>query len=133
MGADRYTIARQLAHRITQPFPALNLDHLRTRLHQLRRAVQGLLRGGAGHERKVGDDKGAVVSALYAGSVINHIFQPDRQGAVMALQDHPQRIADEEHLNARRAQCMCKCCVVAGEHGDLFTALLEVFQVCQSD
>lgn len=89
LDTHRYAVARQLMHRVTQPLPALDLDHLRTRLHQLRRAVQGLLWRGAGHERKVSDDEATVVSALYAGRVINHIFQFDRQGAVIALQNHP--------------------------------------------
>jgi hypothetical protein len=38
----------------------------------------------------------------------------------MALQDHPQRIADEEHLNACRTQFMCKSGVITGKHGDFY-------------
>ena len=100
MRAHRDAAVGQQADRLGQPGGALELDHVGAGLHQQRRIVQGLLGGRVGHERQVGDDHRAAVATLDAGSVVGHIGDGDRQGAVVTLQDHAERVADQQHLDA---------------------------------
>lgn len=75
---------------LCQPGGAFELDHVGAGLHQGGAVGEGLLRCGVGHERQVGEDQGALVATLDAGSVVGHFGGRDRQGTVMALQDHAQ-------------------------------------------
>ncbi len=46
----------------------------------------------------------------------------------MALQDHAQGVANQQHIDTRLAGRMGEGGVIAGQHGDLFTVLLEALQ-----
>ncbi|MNW20978.1 hypothetical protein D3C71_2216390 [compost metagenome] len=46
----------------------------------------------------------------------------------MALQDHAQRVAHQQHFDAGLAGDLGEGSVVAGQHGDFFTLGLEAMQ-----
>jgi hypothetical protein len=126
--AHRNTALGQQTNRFAQPCRALDLDHVRTGLHQHRTVGEGLFGGGVGHEGKVGEDHCTLIAAFDAGNVIGHFGSGDWQRTVVALQDHPQRVADQQHFDTRLAGSVGEGRVVAGEHGDLFTFLLQAQQ-----
>ncbi len=95
------------------------------RLHQRRAVDQGLLQCGVGHERQVGENHCALVAAFHACNVVRRFSGGNRQGAVVALQDHAQRVAYQQHFDTRLGGRVGEGCVVAGEHGDFFTLLLH--------
>ncbi|MCY1175339.1 hypothetical protein D9M73_155720 [compost metagenome] len=123
--AHRHTTLGQQADGFGQPGCAFDFYHVGAGLHQCGAVGKGLLRRGVGHERQVGEDQRAVVAAFDAGGVVGHLRRGDRQGAVVALQDHPQRVAHQQHFNAGLAGGLGEGRVVAGQHGDFFTLGLE--------
>ncbi len=133
MHADRHSTLVQQAHRLGQPGCAFDLEHMGAGLHQLGRAAQGLFSGGVGHEWQVGQDQCPVVAALDRRDVIGHVSGADGQGAVVSLQHHAQGVAYQQDFDACLAAGVGKGGVVAGQHGDFLTFLLEALQGGQSD
>ncbi|VTQ32412.1 Uncharacterised protein [Pseudomonas aeruginosa] len=128
MRADRHAHLCQAGDRLRQPGPTLQLDHVCAGLHQADRVGKGLGHGMAGFEGQVGDDQGTFVTAFHAGRVIGHFLVADRQGAVVTLQYHSERISDQKHVHAGLAGGVGEGGVVAGQHGDLLAALLQPLQ-----
>ncbi len=133
MRADRDAALGQQADRIGQPQRPFNLDHVRAGLHQQGAVDHGLLGGGVGHERQVGEDQGIAVTAFDGGHVISHFCGGDRQGAVVALQNHAEGVAHQQHFDAGLVAGVGEGRVVAGQHGDFFTFLLQTLQGGQGD
>jgi hypothetical protein len=126
--AYRHAALGQLANRLGQPGRAFQFDHMGTGLHQCGAVVQGLFEGGVGHKGQVGEDQCAPVAAFDAGGVVGHIAHADRQGAVMALQNHTQGVAHQQYINPGLAGGLGEGGVIAGQHGDFLAALLEAVQ-----
>ncbi|MNC39241.1 hypothetical protein D3C75_878900 [compost metagenome] len=97
-------------------------------LHQCGAVGKGLLRGGVRHERQVGEDQRAVVATFDAGGMVGHVRGGHRQCAVVALQDHAQRVAHQQHFDTGLAGGLGEGRVVAGQHGDFFTLGLEAIE-----
>ena len=129
MAAYRYAARRQKADGLDHGFTAFDLDHLRAGRHQLRR-IPERIRGTSLEcaERHVGDDPRAFGTARNTGRVINNVGERDRQGRVMALQHHAERIADQQRIHARGVEHRGKTRVVAGQHRDLLAVLRHLVQ-----
>ena len=128
VGAGGDATLGQQADGLGQPAGAFEFDHVCTGLHQGCTVMQRLFGGGIGHKGQVRENQRATVAAFDAGDVVSHIGNADRQGAVMALQDHAQGVADQQHLDSGLAGNLGEGGVVAGQHGDFLTALLEALQ-----
>ncbi|RMS30147.1 hypothetical protein ALP68_05008 [Pseudomonas ficuserectae] len=115
----------QQTDRLGQPSSAFDLDHVRTCLHQRRAVDEGLLQRGVGHERQVGENHGALITAFHTRNVVRGFGGRDGQGAVVTLQDHAQRVAYQQHFDTGLAGGVGEGCVVAGQHGDFLTLLLH--------
>ncbi|EXI72903.1 MAG: hypothetical protein AW07_03039 [Candidatus Accumulibacter sp. SK-11] len=54
--------------------------------------------------------------------MVGDVVERDRQGRVMTLQDHAERVADEQGIDARGFAELREAGVVAGEDSDLLAA-----------
>jgi hypothetical protein len=54
--------------------------------------------------------------------VVGHLGELDRQGRGVALHDHAERIADQQHVDAGGVEHAREAGVVAGQHGELLAA-----------
>ena len=101
-GMPRSTRKRTVSAR---PAAAFELDHLRAGLHQTAALRKRLLaRLVVAGERQVGDQPGVAVAARHAARVVRHLVERHRQGAVVPLQHHAERIADQQHVDAGRVE-----------------------------
>ena len=122
VSADRHASSLQKGHCVGKPATALELDHLRAHGHERGSILIGLLgRDLVAPKWHVGHHQSHRLGTGHAGRVIRHIFQGDRQGGVVALQDHTQGIANEQNLHPGCIEHMGKGCVIAGEHGEPLT------------
>ena len=97
---------------------ALQLDGLNAAfLHQSARGPQRIVaRDLVRHERQVTDQVGPFGTTGHACAVIDHVVQRHRQGVVMTLHDHAQRVAHENHVRTRHVDQACHGRVVGGDH-----------------
>ncbi len=128
VGAHRHTALGQQPDGLGQPGCTFDLDHMGAGLHQRRTVGKGRFGRGVGHERQVGENQCAVIAALDRGGVVGHVCRGDRQGAVMALQDHAQGVAHQQDVDASLAGCLGERRVIAGQHGDFFTLGLQAIE-----
>ncbi|MCY1428456.1 hypothetical protein D9M71_443390 [compost metagenome] len=128
MRTHGYATFGQQADGFAQPGCAFDFYHVGAGLHQRCAVGKGLFRGGVRHERQVGEDQRAIVATFDAGCVVGHVRRGHRQCAVVALQDHPQRVAHQQHFDAGLAGGLGEGRVVAGQHGDFFTLGLEAVE-----
>lgn len=130
MAADRDTACRQKASGRRHLAAAFDFHHLGTGRHQLGGVAKGQFRafliGCKGH---VGNDQWPVAATGNAGDVVHHVGLRYWQCRVMSLQDHAQRVTDEQGINAAGLRDTGKGGVVAGQHDDLFTAFALADQI----
>ena len=82
-----------------------------------------------GAERQVGDDEGPAGAADHRRGQRDELVQGDRDRRVVTEDDHPGRVADQEHRDARLVEDVRGQRVVRGEHGPLLAAGLGLGQV----
>ena len=85
------------------------------------------------HERHVADDVRPPHAAHDRAAVVDHLVERDGERRVVALDDHAERIADEQHVGAGFVEEPRERGVVGGEHGDLLAALLHLPQGVDGD
>src|SRR5690606_22048732 len=66
-------------------------------------------------------------------TVINDVLEGDGQGGLVALYDHAEGIADQQHINLTFVEKLREGGVVGSEHGDLLTALFHHLQGVDGD
>ena len=99
---------------------ALQLDHLRAGLQQPHRVFECLLRTDLiGAEWHVRDDEGALRATGDRAGVVGDVLDGHRQGRIVPLHHHAERIADQQRIDAGAVQHRSKGRVVAGQHRDL--------------
>ena len=98
--------------------PPFELDCVGTGLlHEPCRGGERLLgRGLVGAERKVRDHQGARGAPHDGRDERHHLVDGDREGRVVAVDDHRGRVADQEHRDAGRVEQARGQGVVGGEH-----------------
>nr|GEU28121.1 hypothetical protein [Tanacetum cinerariifolium] len=126
--ADRHAAFGQEAHGVGQPCAAFDLDHVGAGLHQLHGIVVRRFRRAVGAERQVGHDHGGLAAARHGGRVVGQFGHGDGQRGRMAVADHAERIADQQHLHAAAVHQRSEAGVIAGEHGDFFAARAQFGQ-----
>ena len=119
--------------RVRNPGAALQFDHLRAGAHEPCGVLQGLCLGGIAHEGHVPNQESPTIAALHATDVIDHIFHGHRQSAVVPLQDHAKRIADQNDIYAGLTQKLAKTGVIGGQAGELLLPLLHFLQRAEGD
>jgi hypothetical protein len=123
VSADRNAARTQKARRLGHVHAAFELDHLGAGGHQgdrvAQRPLRALLEAAEGH---VGDHQRSPAAARDAGGVVGDVGERHRQCRFMALQDHAERVADEQGVDAGAIAQLRKACVVTREHGDLVAA-----------
>ncbi len=107
---------------------ALELDRVTAAiLHQLPGVGHRLLeRRLIRHERHVADDVSSPGSPRDRATVIGHLVERHRQGRVVTLDDHAERIADQEDVRACFFEKPRKRGVIGSEHGDLLAFLFHL-------
>jgi hypothetical protein len=98
--ADRNLALDQVADDVDLEAGTFDLDHLGTGLQQLQRGIQRAFRGGIGAERQVGHQQRTLQHAGHGAGVVDHVGHGHRQGRIMTLHDHAQRIADQDQVDA---------------------------------
>ena len=76
-------------------------------------------------EGHVGDDEGAADGAANGAGVVQHLVHGDGEGVVVAEDDHGERVADEEEVDAGFVDQARAGVVVGGERGDGFALALH--------
>jgi hypothetical protein len=89
----------QFLHLVHHPLAAFELDRVRPGfLQEPDRGGQGLARRDlVGAERQVRDDHRPPGAADHGGGERDQVVHRHRNGAVVAEDDHPGRVADEQH------------------------------------
>ena len=77
--------------------------------------VDGGVVGAVGH---VGDEEGAAEGAGNGAGVMEHLVEGDGEGVFVAEDDHAERVADEDHVDAGLVDQARGGIVVRGEGGD---------------
>lgn len=109
MRTDRNAVAAELAHRLGQRAAAFQLDDLRAAfLHQSGGVAHRLVDRGVAGERHVGHQQRSLATPRRRLGVIDHLFHRDRHGGALALDDHAQRIADQDDLHTCRSSNAAK-------------------------
>ncbi|KAG1386546.1 hypothetical protein G6F59_016805 [Rhizopus arrhizus] len=96
MRADRDLALDQIADDVDLEAGTFDLDHLGTGLQQLQRGIQRAFGRSVGAKRQVGPQQRTLQYAGHGAGVVDHVGHGHRQGRIMALHDHPQRIADQD-------------------------------------
>jgi hypothetical protein len=133
MRAHRNRPFDQKAHCVREPFTALELHHLRAGAHQFHRAPEGVFRRAVRAERQVGHHQRRGPRPRDARRVIRDVGERHRQGGRLALQHVAERIADQQHVDARAIQQRGEARVVTGQHGDLFAGVAHCLQFRHGD
>ena len=104
-------------HRVDALAPTFELHRRRSGAHEPRGVGDGLLaREVVAHPRQVGDDERARLRARDRTGVVRHVVDRDVQRVVVAEHDHRDRVAHEDHVDARGVDRSCRGCVVRGDH-----------------
>ena len=78
------------------------------------------------HERHVADDVRPPHAANHRAAVVRHLFEGHRERGVVALDDHAERVADEQHVGAAFIEEPPERRVVRGQDGDLLASLFHL-------
>ena len=133
MRTDRYAALNQSMNAVTEPGAPFQLDHLRARLHQAGAGMQRVVRIGEAHKRQVGHDQGVGSSPRHALRVVGHGIQRHRDGCVVALQHHAERVAHQNGVSARFARKLCESRIIGRNHDELVARGLHVVQGTNGD
>ncbi|KAG1450140.1 hypothetical protein G6F57_016478 [Rhizopus arrhizus] len=128
MRADRDLALDQIADDVDLEAGTFDLDHLGTGLQQLQRGIQRAFGRSVGAKRQVGHQQRTLQYAGHGAGVVDHVGHGHRQGRIMALHDHPQRIADQDQVNAVCVKSAGKAGVVGGQHDQLLAIALGLGQ-----
>ena len=100
---------------------AFELDHGGAGVDQHALGIdQRPFRRGIAEERQIGHQQGATETATHRGAVIDDVVNLCRQGGGMTLDDHAQRVADQQRVNAGLLHDRGGHVVVGRQHGDMF-------------
>ncbi|CSF12724.1 Uncharacterised protein [Shigella sonnei] len=83
-----------------QPLTALNFDHIGTGTHNRCGVFKGLFRRGIRHKRQVSQQQAVWRTTTYGGSVVGDIGNGHRQGGVVTLNRHAQRVAYQHDVKS---------------------------------
>ena len=90
------------AHRVEPLAPTFELHRAGAGADERRRVADGLLaRHVVAHPRQVADDERLRLRARDRADVVRHVVDGDVQRVVVAEHDHRERVADEDHVDAR--------------------------------
>ena len=131
--AHRYAAFGQQPARLGEPRAAFEFYDVRAGAHQRCRALQRLAFGRITHERQVRHDQRAAIAAMHAVHVIDHVVERDGQRAVVTLQHHAERIADENHFDAGAADQLGEQRIVCRERRKLHAVALSVGERVERD
>ena len=100
---------------------AFDFDHCGAGGGEFCGVLEGVLRGGLKRaEGHVSDDDGVWRSGADAADVVGGIGGFNGEGILRALDEHAERVADEECVGAAFVEDVGEGGVVGGEHGDFF-------------
>ena len=128
VAANRHRAFRQHFHRFRKPGAAFKLDHVGACAHHNGGVSEGLFRGGVGHKRQVSEQQAMGGAATYRLGVVGDIFHGHRQGRVVPLHRHAQRVTYQHHVDPFIGKQLCKAVVIGGDGGE---ALLLLFAFLQ--
>ena len=121
MSAHWNTTLREKRHGIRKPCAALELDHL---CAGLQRAARGDVRRFSarliGSKGQIRDDQATARAGNDASRVVKRFIERHRKRRCLSLDDHPERIADEQDIDARVVTQRREARVVTGQHRDSF-------------
>jgi len=83
---------------------------------------------GIRSERKVGDDERARARGRHALRVVQHVVEAYRKRGRVALDDHAERIADQQHVDTGTIGGRGERRVVGGQHRDPATVACHLHQ-----
>ena len=86
-----------------------------------------------GEKGHVGHHERTARAAADGRGVMNHRVESNRNRGLVTQDRHAERVADQEHVDARAVQQTRHGGVIDGEHGDLFAALLFPAEVGYAD
>ena len=128
MSAYGYRALGEHFHRIRQPCAALDFDHIGPRAHHDGGVLEGLFRRGVSHKRQIGEQQAVWRAPAHRAGMVGDIFYGHRQGGVVALYRHAQRIADQHHVDTLIGKQLCKAVVIGGDSGEAFLLLFAFLQ-----
>ena len=76
---------------------------------------------------------GILCAASHGPAVMQHVRHRDRERGVITQHDHPQRIPNEDGIDAGVVYRQRRAVIVGCEHGDRFTTLLHFAQGAGGD
>ena len=132
VATNRNTARGQKVYGLGHTFTAFEFDHLRAGRHQLGGIGKRLRRAGLiGSPRHVADNKSALRSARNTGGVIDGVALRHRQGGVVTLHHHAERITDQDGIDTGRINHRSETRIVGRQHRDTFAVLLHFLQCRQ--
>src|SRR5207253_10714454 len=100
VGADWDPALDKLGHKIGRPPTTFELDHVCASLHQRRSATEPLLVAGVVRAKgQIRNYPGSSVGRCDASSVIRDVLEDHRDRARPPLQNHPQRVTNEQRMD----------------------------------
>jgi hypothetical protein len=118
---DRNAAGHDAPHVLRELAPALELDRLAAAFfEQLAGGTDRLLgRRVVAHERQVAHHVRPRRGAGHGAAVVTHLVERDRQRVRLPLHDHPERVADQQHVGPARFEQLGHRRVVRGDHRNL--------------
>ncbi len=104
MTADGDTAFHQIADGVCNQDATFHLDHMGARLDQLDCIHVGGFLIWIGAERHIGHNQCRLVATCHAGGMVSTVIDGNRQGGIMSLADHAQRITDQQCLDTALVQ-----------------------------
>ena len=103
-------------------------NHIGSRAHHDGGVLEGLFWCGISHKRQVCEQQAVRRAAAYRAGMVGDIFYGHRQGGVVALYRHTQRIADQQHVDTFVGKQLGKAVVIGGDSGEAFLLLFAFLQ-----
>ncbi len=129
MRAHRYVVTSEVRDDLHLVVTTLELDHHGPALlHQAHRVLERLRRIAVAHERHIRDKEGPPQSPVHVATVIDHVFDRDRNRRVVSLDDHSQRVTDQHQVGSRRVNEQRETGIVGGQAGDRLAFVLHASQ-----
>ena len=128
MTANRHRAFGEHFYGIRKPGATFDFDHIRARAHHDGGVFKCLLRSGVSHKRQVGEQQAVGRATAHGAGVVGNVFHGDRQGGVVPLYRHAQRIANQHHVEANIGEQFSKAIVVGS---DCCEALFLLFAFLQ--
>ena len=130
----RNALTGEATHRLQLHGPSFQLHHLRPALfHQPAGVRNGLPRIHVGQERHIGHQQRPTATTGHAAGMVDHLVEGHRQGALLPLNHHSERIPHQQDLHPRRIEQRGEAAVVGGQTGELLSRLLHLLQGGEGD